>query len=186
MCVCDHADPGQPGISLGVSLDWPKVVVFSFLSDHADFLQQVSDVAVRRLPQDASLVAVERSVADAIRRACKEFNQRHPDVIVIAHEMDPRCACSASKEKERKEKKRQTRKDKTRQGYAFRRQFNEKPSIIPGLPRSASKHCGHDWQLLRPQTVHVFTEMSIPRCRCELRNGWGTDVFLHWVGVLVL
>lgn len=62
------------------------------ICDHADFLRQVSDVAVRRLPQDASLVAVERSVADAIRRACKEFNQRHPDVIVIAHEMDPRCA----------------------------------------------------------------------------------------------
>ncbi len=50
----------------------------------------MSDVAVRRLPQDASLVAVERTVADAIRRACKEFNQRLPDVIVIAHEMDPR------------------------------------------------------------------------------------------------
>ena len=114
MCVCDHADPGQPGVSLGVSLDGPKLVVFSFLSDHADFLQQVSDVAVRRLPQDASLVAVERSVADAIRRACKEFNQRHPDVIVIAHEMDPRCACSASKEKERKEKQDKTRQDKTR------------------------------------------------------------------------
>jgi len=65
--------------------------------DHVDYLRQVSDVAVRRLPQDASLVAVERSVADAIRRACKEFNQRHPDVIVIAHEMDPRCARSASK-----------------------------------------------------------------------------------------
>ena len=60
------------------------------ICDHTGFLRQVSDVAVRRLPQDASLVAVERSVADAIRRACKDFNQRHPDVIVIAHEMDPR------------------------------------------------------------------------------------------------
>ena len=43
-----------------------------------------------RLPGDASLVAVERAVADAIRRACKDFNQRRPDVVVIAHEMDPR------------------------------------------------------------------------------------------------
>lgn len=51
---------------------------------------QVSEAAVRRLPGDASLVAVERTVADAIRRACKDFNQRRPDVIVIAHEMDPR------------------------------------------------------------------------------------------------
>lgn len=60
-----------------------------------EVLHKVSDVAVRRLPQDASLVAVERSVADAIRRACKEFNQRHPDVIVIAHEMDPREGAAA-------------------------------------------------------------------------------------------
>ncbi|KAL0027487.1 hypothetical protein WJX77_005103 [Trebouxia sp. C0004] len=60
-----------------------------------EVLHKVSDLAVRKLPQDASLVAVERSVADAIRRACKEFNQRHPDVIVIAHEMDPREGAAA-------------------------------------------------------------------------------------------
>ena len=54
------------------------------------FVVQVSDAAVKRLPGDASLVAVERSVADAIRRSCRDFNQRRPDVIVIAHEMDPR------------------------------------------------------------------------------------------------
>ena len=35
------------------------------------------------------------------------------------------------KEKKRKEKK---RKEKKRKDYAFRRQFNEKPSIIPGCP----------------------------------------------------
>ncbi len=34
-------------------------------------------------------------------------------------------------EKKRKEKK---RKEKKRKDYAFRRQFNEKPSIIPGCP----------------------------------------------------
>lgn len=51
---------------------------------------QMSDAAVKRLPGDASLVAVERTVADAIRRSCRDFNQRRPDVIVIAHEMDPR------------------------------------------------------------------------------------------------
>ncbi len=40
------------------------------------------------------------------------------------------------KEKKRKEKKRKEkkRKEKKRQDYAFRRQFNEKPSIIPGCP----------------------------------------------------
>ncbi len=40
------------------------------------------------------------------------------------------------KEKKRKEKKRKEkkRKEKKRLDYAFRRQFNEKPSIIPGYP----------------------------------------------------
>jgi len=40
------------------------------------------------------------------------------------------------KEKKRKEKKRKEkkRKEKKRKDYAFRRQFNEKPSIIPGCP----------------------------------------------------
>ena len=40
------------------------------------------------------------------------------------------------KEKKRKEKKRKgkERKGKERKDYAFRRQFNEKPSIIPGFP----------------------------------------------------
>jgi len=40
------------------------------------------------------------------------------------------------KEKKRKEKKRKEkkRKEKKRKDYAFRRQFIEKPSIIPGCP----------------------------------------------------
>ena len=40
------------------------------------------------------------------------------------------------KEKKRKEKKRKEKKRKEKKGkdYAFRRQFNEKPSIIPGCP----------------------------------------------------
>jgi len=40
------------------------------------------------------------------------------------------------KEKKRKEKKRKEkkRKEKKRKDYAFRRQFNEKPSCIPGCP----------------------------------------------------
>ncbi|KAL3161242.1 hypothetical protein ABBQ38_009606 [Trebouxia sp. C0009 RCD-2024] len=60
-----------------------------------EVLHKVSDAAVKRLPGDASLVAVERAVADAIRRGCKDFNQRRPDVIVIAHEMDPREGAAA-------------------------------------------------------------------------------------------
>ena len=45
---------------------------------------------MKRLPSDATLVAVERAVANAIRRACKDFNERRPDVVVVAHEMDSR------------------------------------------------------------------------------------------------
>ncbi len=46
------------------------------------------------------------------------------------------CRGSERKEKKRKEKKRKEkkRKEKKRKDYAFRRQFNEKPSIIPGCP----------------------------------------------------
>ncbi len=45
------------------------------------------------------------------------------------------------KEKKRKEKKRKEkkRKEKKRKDYAFWRQFNEKPSIIPGCPEM--EHC---------------------------------------------
>jgi len=40
------------------------------------------------------------------------------------------------KEKKRKEKKRKEKKrtDKKRKYYTFRRQFNEKPGIMPGWP----------------------------------------------------
>jgi len=41
------------------------------------------------------------------------------------------------KEKKRKEKK---RKEKKRKDYTFRRQFNEKPSIIPGCPGKMDIH----------------------------------------------
>ena len=53
-------------------------------------LHKASDEAVARLPVDASLVAVQRAVADAIRRRCKTYNQKRPVVKVIAHENDPR------------------------------------------------------------------------------------------------
>ncbi len=36
------------------------------------------------------------------------------------------------------------RKEKTRKDYAFRRQFNEKPSIIPGCPGYAYRHVSSD------------------------------------------
>jgi hypothetical protein len=38
---------------------------------------------------------VERVVADSLRRTCKAFNQRRPEVVVIAHEADPRAGAAA-------------------------------------------------------------------------------------------
>lgn len=49
-------------------------------------------MAIQRLPNDAHLVAVERIVAEAIKRECRAFNRRFPEVIVIATESDPRVA----------------------------------------------------------------------------------------------
>jgi len=37
------------------------------------------------------------------------------------------------------------RKEKKRKDYAFRRQFNEKPSIIPGCPEGACKLSSGCW-----------------------------------------
>ena len=39
----------------------------------------------------ADLVAVQRAVADALRRGCKAYNGKKPIIKVIAHEFDPRC-----------------------------------------------------------------------------------------------
>lgn len=50
-------------------------------------LHGAAEDAVARLPGDAHLAAVERVVADALRRTCKAFNQRRPEVVVIAHEV---------------------------------------------------------------------------------------------------
>jgi len=49
------------------------------------------------------------------------------------------------KEKKRKEKK---RKEKKRKDYASRRQFNEKPSIIPGCPGKHVEHKGSPDQVV--------------------------------------
>ena len=53
-----------------------------------DGLQQAANTAVARLPGNATLLAVERLVAQSLRRECRAFNQRRPEVIVIAHEHD--------------------------------------------------------------------------------------------------
>jgi len=53
---------------------------------------RAAEAAVGRLPPDALVVAVERVVAEALRREARSYNARRPEVVVIAHEFDPRTA----------------------------------------------------------------------------------------------
>ena len=57
-------------------------------------LYDVIDSSIKRLAADATLPAIERNATDAIRRACKLFNNRRPEVVVVAHEADPRYAAA--------------------------------------------------------------------------------------------
>ena len=64
-------------------------------TDNGRLLEELHGVAegvVSRLSYDASLSVVERRVIDAVRNACKKYNSKLPEVIVIAHENDPRVA----------------------------------------------------------------------------------------------
>jgi hypothetical protein len=68
-------------------------------TDNGRLLEQLhgaADSAVSKLPGDAALSAVERVVSDALRRSAKQFNNRRPEVIVIAHEADPRAGAAAN------------------------------------------------------------------------------------------
>ena len=58
-------------------------------------LHASAEAAISKLPGDAALSAVERVVGDSIRRAAKQFNNRRPEVIIIAHEADPRMGAAA-------------------------------------------------------------------------------------------
>eukprot|EP00192_Tetraselmis_astigmatica_P024681 CAMPEP_0117691068 /NCGR_PEP_ID=MMETSP0804-20121206/25497_1 /TAXON_ID=1074897 /ORGANISM="Tetraselmis astigmatica, Strain CCMP880" /LENGTH=242 /DNA_ID=CAMNT_0005504225 /DNA_START=75 /DNA_END=804 /DNA_ORIENTATION=+ len=53
-------------------------------------LHQAAEMAIGRLSPESPLGLIERNVVDALRRVCKGYNSRRPEVIVIAHEMDPR------------------------------------------------------------------------------------------------
>jgi beta-CASP RNase J family ribonuclease len=60
-----------------------------------ELLHNSAEVAIAKLPGDAALSAVERVVGDSLRRAAKQFNSRRPEVIIIAHEADPRMGAAA-------------------------------------------------------------------------------------------
>lgn len=53
------------------------------------FCMQVATRSLERLPNDAALGAVERLVQEAIKRECKAFNRKQPEVIVVAYEQNP-------------------------------------------------------------------------------------------------
>ena len=60
-----------------------------------ELLHTSAEAAIAKLPGDAALSAVERVVGDSLRRASKQFNNRRPEVIIIAHEADPRMGAAA-------------------------------------------------------------------------------------------
>ena len=65
--------------------------------DSGRFLERlvtVAESAVGRLPPDAALAAVERVVGDALRREARSYNAKRPEVVVIAHEFDPRAGAA--------------------------------------------------------------------------------------------
>jgi hypothetical protein len=49
-----------------------------------------------RLAAICSLVAVERLMTQTIKKTCRTFNSRKPEVVVICHEMDPRAGAIAA------------------------------------------------------------------------------------------
>ena len=81
--------------------------------------QKVSEEALVVIRRDRLCVPVKAGRQVGIRKKRKEMKR---------------------KDKKRKEKKRQEkkRKEKKRKDHAFWRQFNEKPSIIPGCPEACS------------------------------------------------
>lgn len=75
-----------------------RITTRAMWTDNNRLLEQLhaaADAAVAKLPGDAALSAVERVVTDALRRGCKKFNNRRSDVVVIAHEADPRAGAAA-------------------------------------------------------------------------------------------
>jgi hypothetical protein len=94
--------------------------------DLLEELHRAASEAIERLPGDAHLAAVERVVADALRRTCKAFNQRRPEVVVIAHEADPRAgaaaaAAAARRQQEAPDRRQQDAPDRRSDRYGERR-----------------------------------------------------------------
>eukprot|EP00878_Enallax_costatus_P013793 GHUV01014426.1.p1 GENE.GHUV01014426.1~~GHUV01014426.1.p1 ORF type:complete len:673 (+),score=175.36 GHUV01014426.1:298-2019(+) len=68
-----------------------------------DVLHRAVQSAVSKLPADASLGQVERAVMDACMKAARWFNNRKPEVIVVAYEHDPRAGAMVDAATRRRE-----------------------------------------------------------------------------------
>lgn len=71
------------------------------------FWEQAVQSAVSKLPADASLGQVERNVMDACVRAARWFNNRKPEVIVVAYDHDPRAGSLVDAAARRREQQQQ-------------------------------------------------------------------------------
>jgi len=82
-------------------------------------------------------LTVKHSTASLIQRLSNTFSRK-----------EKKRKEKKRKEKKRKEKKRKEkkRKEKKRLDYAFRRQFLEKPSIIPGCPATCSVQSSENYR----------------------------------------
>lgn len=94
-----------------------------------ELLHTSAEAAIAKLPGDAALSAVERVVGDSLRRAAKQFNNRRPEVIIIAHEADPRMGAAAGAMAKRRSSK--DVRDGDRDESRGRR------SVSPGRPKRA-------------------------------------------------
>lgn len=100
-------------------------------------LHAAAEVAVGKLSGDATLAAVERVVSDSLARCCKQFNNRRPEVVVVAHEADPRLAtamaAASSRRKVASKSARQgVSEEREKEIVRRRRQQREKDLLFAG------------------------------------------------------
>jgi len=57
-----------------------------------DVIHRSAMTAIQKLTADSPVASVDRVVMRAVRASCFRFNKRHPEVIVLVHEEDPKAA----------------------------------------------------------------------------------------------
>ena len=77
-----------------------RVTTRAMWGDNGRLLERLvvsAERAVARLPPDATLLGVERAVAASLRREARSHNGKVPEVVVVAHEYDPRAAAAVAR-----------------------------------------------------------------------------------------